>query len=128
MRLCRRCFPVNIEKFSRAPFLQNTFGQLLLNAYLTYGNIGMKNCKFAGIISVFQTMYFFYDKMFTISVSGLHESSHCQIYYFEQCHSRCTYLEVFQKKDFVVKFSQKFSHVEDGFHFQQICRLKIYIL
>ena len=29
-RLCRRCFPVNFAKFSKAPFLQNTSGPLLL--------------------------------------------------------------------------------------------------
>ena len=29
-RLWRRCFPVNIEKFLRTPFLQNTSGRLLL--------------------------------------------------------------------------------------------------
>ena len=29
-RLCHRCFPVNFAKFLRTPFLQNTFGQLLL--------------------------------------------------------------------------------------------------
>ena len=29
-RLWNRCFPVNFAKFSRALFLQNIFGQLLL--------------------------------------------------------------------------------------------------
>ena len=29
-RLLHRCFPVNFVKFLRTPFLQNTFGQLLL--------------------------------------------------------------------------------------------------
>ena len=30
-RLRHRCFPVNFAKFLRTPFLQNTFGRLLLN-------------------------------------------------------------------------------------------------
>ena len=29
-RLWRRCFPVNVKKFQRTPFLQNTSGRLLL--------------------------------------------------------------------------------------------------
>ena len=31
-RLWRRCFPVNFTKFLRTPFLQNTFGPLLLQS------------------------------------------------------------------------------------------------
>ena len=30
-RLWHRCFPVNIVKFSETPFLQNSFGRLLLD-------------------------------------------------------------------------------------------------
>ena len=30
-RLWHRCFPVNFAKFLRTPFLQNTYGRLLLN-------------------------------------------------------------------------------------------------
>ena len=33
-RNCHRCFPVNFAKFLRTPFLQNTFGRLLLNPEL----------------------------------------------------------------------------------------------
>ena len=43
---------------------QNIFGQLLLNAYLIYRNIGMTNCNLAGIISVFQKTDFFMIKIF----------------------------------------------------------------
>ena len=30
MRLCHKCFPVDFAKFLRTPFLQNTYGRLLL--------------------------------------------------------------------------------------------------
>ena len=35
-RLWHRCFPVNFVKFLRTPFLQNTFGQLLLVMEITF--------------------------------------------------------------------------------------------
>ena len=34
-RLCYRCFPVNVVKVLRAPFLWNTSGQLLLHYFST---------------------------------------------------------------------------------------------
>ena len=35
-RLWRRCFPVNFGKFLRIPYLQNTFGRLLLFGAMTF--------------------------------------------------------------------------------------------
>ena len=37
-RLWHRCFPVNFAKFSRTPFLQNNFEQLLLDEDLVWIN------------------------------------------------------------------------------------------
>ena len=42
--------------------------------------------------------------LITTSVPDSHESNSHQIYYFEQWHSRCTYLEVFQKRILLWKF------------------------
>ena len=43
------CFPVNFVKFLRTPFLQNTFGRLLLNDIKTNNRWINKECKFLTI-------------------------------------------------------------------------------
>ena len=54
-RLCLSCFPVNFVKFSRTPFLQNTFGRLLLKAY---GNIDMEIVNYLELFQCFKKCIF----------------------------------------------------------------------
>ena len=45
-RLWHRCFPVNLEKFSKTLFLQNTSGRLLL---LLVSQTNLKRVNFRGV-------------------------------------------------------------------------------
>ena len=49
-RLWYRCFPVNFVKFQRTPFLQNTFGRLLLTNVLAFQYFALVALKQKGTL------------------------------------------------------------------------------
>ena len=80
-RLWHRCFPVNIAKFSRAPFFQNTSGQSLLKQHTSY------NCKSSRQLkkteNFFKTLFLgFKAKEVLINTFILWSFSHCPLVWF----------------------------------------------
>ena len=66
-RLWHRCFPVNFVKFLRTPFLQNTFGRLLLTCDQ---NLTLKiNSSNLSVVFMFSFQNDFIDEVISIVIT-----------------------------------------------------------